>query len=149
MILKVFKRKLIINVDFDLQHCIFPWPNLFQGLHLTLSFPFYPTDPLSAGSVAPAPALHLFFLPWESSNIIILDPILELQHLLVFSCFLSHLHPPSSGRSGVQTRPEMSSLLRKGFLEEYIQLLTSSNSKPCQDLHRCCLFWINMLFLRT
>lgn len=195
VILKVFKRRLIINVDFDHQHCIFPWPNLFQGLHLTLSFPkyclktwdllqmfcsnavgclslepsnsiitlailfhkllewnshlpFYPTDPLSAGSVAPAPALHLFFLPWDSSNIIILDPILELQHL-VFSCFLSHLHPPSSGRSGVQTCPEMSSLLRKGFLEEYIQLLISSNSKPCQDLHRCCLFWIKMLFLRT
>lgn len=41
VILKVFKRRLIINIDFDHQYCIFSWPNLFQGLHLTLSFPNY------------------------------------------------------------------------------------------------------------
>lgn len=39
VILKVFKRKLIINIDFDHQYCIFSWPNLFQGLQLT--FPNY------------------------------------------------------------------------------------------------------------
>lgn len=77
-----------------------------------------------------------FSLPGKSSAITILDPLLEIQPL-VFSHLLNHLHQPPSGRSGVQICPELSSLL-KGFSEEYIQLLTSSNSKQCQDFQGCC-----------